>query len=656
MKRKIQLTPKAKPSIRLRTAFIFGASFFLLANLVGFIAYFYFSAGSPENTMAAPPATNISGVINSYLRVTAINSGTRVFTADNLSGSSSDFAVGKTVMIYQAQGATITTSSGSTYGTVTASNNSGNYEFAVISASANAAGTYTITVSTLSNNYTASGAVQLISVPSYTDATVTGTVTATAWSSAQGRGGIVALQVSNVLTLGANIDVSGQGFAGGQINPGNDDCPDADTYRSNTNTFGTKGNGISTDGRLYARGAQANGGGGGNPHNAGGGGGSNSTRGGFGGDGYQPGGGCANADGGGIAGNKFNYASLGNKIYFGGGGGSGHQNNSVGSSGANGGGIIVVRAKTVKSTCSGTYGFLSNGNNAANAASNDGAGGGGAGGSIVLDVTSYVLTCTINVRANGGNGGNVNHTDAHGGGGGAGIGITLQTSPTSNASVSISSTPGTNGNDCSGSSCTFSGTAPETPTTYTLSVSSIPGQTITLPIELASFTGEAVNNSVELKWQTASEENNDYFTLEHSANGTDFTAFTEIKGAGTSKKMLYYSTTDEAYFPKVTYYRLKQTDYDEKFTYSSVIYVDTHSLKREMLLYPNPASDIVNVTNPGDGDLTVRFLNSRGVVVKSEVVNEPKAVLDVTSLEEGIYMVETISGSQKMTHKLMIKR
>lgn len=641
------------PVIKLKTALIYGTSFVILANLIGFMLALYLNSGIPELAKAAPVPVNVSGVINSYLRVTAVNLGIRQFTADNLSGSISGFQAGKTIMIYQAKGANITTNNIASYGTVTAYNNAGNWEFAVVS-SISGTGPYTITVSSLTNSYLATGAVQLVSVPDYTDALINGNVTATPWSASQGRGGIVALQVANELTLGADINVSGQGFTGGQTAGSNGDCPDNTTYRSNNNDFGAKGEGVSTDGRLYARAPQANAGGGGNPHNAGGGGGSNSTRGGYGGFGYQPGG-CTNQNAGGIAGNKFDYASLSTKIFFGGGGGAGQQNDGLASGGAPGGGIIIVRAKTVKSSCTGTYGLISNGNSAANSGGNDGAGGGGGGGTIVLDVTSYDLTCPINVLTNGGNGGSVGHTAAHGGGGGGGVGITLQTSLTSNANVTIGSTPGTNGVDCSSGCVVPSGTLPETPAYYTMTIAGIPGQVITLPIELIAFKAEVVGPGVELLWVTGSEENNDYFTIERSSNGLEFKPFEEIEGAGNSKKILNYSIIDDEYFPGMTYYRLKQTDYDGKFSYSKVISVDTRSVVNQSSLYPNPASTVVHIRNAEDMPSTVRFLNSRGEVIHSEIMDNPVSKINVTDFEEGMYVVETKSDVNRKAYKLIIK-
>ncbi|MFN8335710.1 MAG: T9SS type A sorting domain-containing protein [Cyclobacteriaceae bacterium] len=115
--------------------------------------------------------------------------------------------------------------------------------------------------------------------------------------------------------------------------------------------------------------------------------------------------------------------------------------------------------------------------------------------------------------------------------------------------------------------------------------------TTPLPVELVSFDGAYENPVVSLNWQTASELNNDYFTLERSASGTQFETLAKISGAGTSSQAHSYSYIDASPFPKVTYYRLKQTDYDGASEYSKIIRVETSQEKeRKMSVYPNPNS------------------------------------------------------------------
>lgn len=646
--------PKVKTQLKARLVII--GSVFALATAVGIGVFISLNVGAPGKAMAAP--STLTGVINSYLRVTAISS--RTFTADNLSGTASDFGVGKTIMVYQVKGANINTTNSSSYGTITALNNAGLYEFAVVSAFSGS-GPYTITVSALTNNYNAAGAVQLISVPTYVDATVSGTVSATAWSATLGRGGVVAMQVSNDLTLGANISVAGQGFKGGGVTGATTaGCPDATTFRSNATNFGSKGEGISTDGFLYAIGAQANGGGGGNPHNAGGGGGGNHTSGGNGGRGYQPGGSCAVANAGGLGGKQMAYTSTTGRIFFGGGGGAGHQNDALGSGGANGGGIIVVRAKNVKSTCSGTYGFNADGNDALNSVGNDGGGGGGAGGVIVLDVQTYSLTCKIFARADGGNGGTVVYTDAHGGGSAGGIGVILEVTPSSTSNVTMVSANGVPGRDCSSCS-TLTATNAGPITSSKISSGAIPGTgVIVMPVKLISFSGIASGRDVELSWVTATENNNHYFIIQRSADGVKFDSIGTVQGNGNSTSKITYGYSDVKVPGSAAYYRLKQVDYDGITAYSKIAYVilaqsaaEDATTVDEIEMYPNPADNQVIIK--AAGLTSVRILNQQGDPVYSRNVAQAEHTADISNITEGIYIVEIFANGKKIIKKLVIK-
>ncbi|MBL7839089.1 MAG: T9SS type A sorting domain-containing protein [Cyclobacteriaceae bacterium] len=110
-----------------------------------------------------------------------------------------------------------------------------------------------------------------------------------------------------------------------------------------------------------------------------------------------------------------------------------------------------------------------------------------------------------------------------------------------------------------------------------------------LPIELVKFEGEALSTAVRLTWETESELNNDYFTVERSATGIDFHAVGTVSGAGTSKEQHAYELMDEVVFSGILYYRLKQTDFDGKVSYSDVIRVKREPAEA-VSIYPNPLS------------------------------------------------------------------
>jgi len=128
---------------------------------------------------------------------------------------------------------------------------------------------------------------------------------------------------------------------------------------------------------------------------------------------------------------------------------------------------------------------------------------------------------------------------------------------------------------------------------------------IPLPIELLSFEARLSGEVINLVWTTASETNNDYFTVERSKNGLDFEDIIKVDGAGTSQRGITYLAVDDnpPLFPLnkggqgVVYYRLKQTDYDETFTYSKIVAINLEASASALAIdqiYPTNAHTQVN--------------------------------------------------------------
>ncbi|OJJ17438.1 hypothetical protein BKI52_26565 [marine bacterium AO1-C] len=618
---------------------------------------------------------NINGVVNSYARVTAINTGTNVVTIDNISGSIVDFDAGEKVLLIQMKGAAINGTNTASFGDITAYNNAGNYEMAAIQLLNDiGGGRYEITLDNITRSYTPGtpgGYVQVVSVPQYTNVTVNGTVTATPWNETQGIGGIVTFEVSGTLTLGASIDVSGQGFTGGAVNTTADGgCTNSLDYARDAGSgSGThhsrKGLGITDEitNMEYGRGNLANGGGGGNTHNAGGGGGGNFTVGGIGGTGWPGAGTCAGgvANGGGLGGAALSYDPSTNKIFLGGGGGGGQQNNADATPGGTGGGIILIRTSILTSDCSGTHELIADGNAAAITTGNDGAGGGGAGGVILLEVNTYDLTCAINAHANGGNGADVDHFDAHGGGGGGGVGALLVSNAPPSPAV-FGSTPGTPGTDCNTgmAACDASGNDGGTCTTCTSTGWTVPGTTIPLPIELGSFQARlAANKTVDIRWITITEKNTSHFEIEKTQDFKNIEAFTQQKAVGNSNVLQYYSAVDHYPAAGITYYRLKSVDFDGTTSYSSwkAVNYEVNDISLEM--FPNPANEVVQLHFKGfkSGDVKVFIVNALGQVVLTMSTNDKSTLqIPITQLQSGVYTLQVHYQQQTYYKQLIIKR
>ncbi|MEM9023255.1 MAG: T9SS type A sorting domain-containing protein, partial [Bacteroidota bacterium] len=116
----------------------------------------------------------------------------------------------------------------------------------------------------------------------------------------------------------------------------------------------------------------------------------------------------------------------------------------------------------------------------------------------------------------------------------------------------------------------------------------------TLPIELLSFEATKLDeSSALLEWVTATEINNDFFTLERSADGVQFEAIGTVPGAINSSVPLSYDWVDRNPLSGWNLYRLKQTDLDGTFTYSEIRQVrfDDAGDLSSVRIWPNPVTE-----------------------------------------------------------------
>jgi hypothetical protein len=175
-----------------------------------------------------------------------------------------------------------------------------------------------------------------------------------------------------------------------------------------------------------------------------------------------------------------------------------------------------------------------------------------------------------------------------------------------------------------------------------------------LPIELLSFSADVTKRDrVQLKWQTASEIDNDFFTIERSINGVDWEIMSIIEGAGNSTAVLSYSALDEYPFKGISYYRLKQTDYDGMFSYSETRVVNIDKLENHQVnIYPNPTRGLLTIEGDKAEIKKIRVFNVLGEDVTKQIsvieMNETKKVLHLSKLKNGIYYCRTKTKSQKV--------
>ena len=102
---------------------------------------------------------------------------------------------------------------------------------------------------------------------------------------------------------------------------------------------------------------------------------------------------------------------------------------------------------------------------------------------------------------------------------------------------------------------------------------------VSLPIELYTFEGECIQNKNLITWSTASEHNNDYFIIERSADGENWSIINKTTGMGNSTMLTKYSCVDNTFGKRINYYRLTQVDFDGANKTYGPISIDNRSNK-----------------------------------------------------------------------------
>lgn len=174
-----------------------------------------------------------------------------------------------------------------------------------------------------------------------------------------------------------------------------------------------------------------------------------------------------------------------------------------------------------------------------------------------------------------------------------------------------------------------------------------------LPITLVEFKADVEGRRVKTSWETLSEINNDYFTIERSENGMQYSEIGKLQGAGNSHSALDYEFYDNQPLYGLSYYRLKQTDFDGEVSYSQPVAV-VRELEHSEHIYPNPANQFVVIPDGLKADI-IQIMDMQGRVL-FEQSNTENTILEIGHLPTGQYLISGISVTSNWVEQLMITR
>ncbi|TAD83025.1 MAG: T9SS C-terminal target domain-containing protein [Bacteroidetes bacterium] len=181
----------------------------------------------------------------------------------------------------------------------------------------------------------------------------------------------------------------------------------------------------------------------------------------------------------------------------------------------------------------------------------------------------------------------------------------------------------------------------------------------TLPIKLLSFTAQKQENTVLLKWSTAFELNNKGVDVERSKDGNTWSVVATVPGTGNHNGLRNYEAKDVLPHAGLNQYRLRQTDFDGKITYSAIKTIDfSGAIISDFKVYPNPATDrLIVYSNAFESSVTYTVLSPQGTVLSSGIIANTgsPSTINVSNLPAGVYYLQLRGDKTSRTTKFAVQ-
>ena len=173
-----------------------------------------------------------------------------------------------------------------------------------------------------------------------------------------------------------------------------------------------------------------------------------------------------------------------------------------------------------------------------------------------------------------------------------------------------------------------------------------------LPIKLLSFTATKENSSVKMSWTVSENETGDFFVVEKSTDGKNFSPVATVETNG-MKGTSEYAYTDNA-SAATTYYRLKIVNRDNSVSYSKVVIVKGEDEQVAIKLLNNPATSNLNITYKANNQVntTLKVYSISGAQVYQTKLNASAGTnnisVPVQQLQSGSYVlvIDSIQGKK----------
>ena len=179
---------------------------------------------------------------------------------------------------------------------------------------------------------------------------------------------------------------------------------------------------------------------------------------------------------------------------------------------------------------------------------------------------------------------------------------------------------------------------------------------ITLASQFTSFNVKLISSGVaEITWAFETDLTHDYFEIERSIDGNNFTALDRYTS------LPPYTYNDITVRPGINYYRIKEVDKSGKVIYSKTVEVLYDPSKAIVTVFPNPVSDHLNlrISTAEKTQLSTLLTNIDGkVIYKWTTACDPGTSdikIDMQKLAPQVYILQVMNEANEVltTQKIL---
>ncbi len=173
---------------------------------------------------------------------------------------------------------------------------------------------------------------------------------------------------------------------------------------------------------------------------------------------------------------------------------------------------------------------------------------------------------------------------------------------------------------------------------------------VVLPVTFAAISGTINNGKANIQWKVAEEISIVKYEIEKSTDRINFLAVGSVPAAQRST----YSFNDVSILTGVTYYRLKITGQNAEIKYSEIVVLKPGK-NLSINIYPNPASEFVNITGLKNNSI-IRIFNAAGHLLLQQHTNDQFTNVNLKTLLPGTYFIEVFNEGKRTSSNTFVKQ